>query len=161
LFSYFLNKDEILLSLLFEGIDFTAAMLDEIIAAELPPRERLARTWKSYGKLNSEHPEYIHLFGYLARPRATLNISAEVKSEIAKRSGDNFRRLAAILEGVVAAGNERVAADLVWGAFIGIKTLKETRQNLGAPAHPTEKELALVFDVLVMGLTGTGKKGGA
>lgn len=159
LFSYFQNKDEIFLSLLFEGIDFTASMLDEIIAADLPPRERLARLWQSYSKLNSEHAEYVHVFGYLARPRATANVSAEVKAEIAERSGDNFRRLAATLKGIVPAGDERIAADLLWGAFIGVKALRETRQNLGAPAHPTEKELARTFDMLVAGLGGKANGG--
>ena len=39
LFFYFQNKDEIFLSLLFEGIDFTGRFLDELIAAELNPRQ--------------------------------------------------------------------------------------------------------------------------
>ncbi len=152
LFHYFRNKDEILLSLLFEGIAYTAAALDEINAAGLPPGERLARLWKVYARIDREHPEYVHLFGYLARPQATANVSATIRDDIAQRSGDNFRRLAEILDGVTPAGSERVAADLLWSAFIGLNSLRETRQNLGAPVHPTATEMAKVGEFLVAGL---------
>ncbi|MDP6815110.1 MAG: TetR/AcrR family transcriptional regulator [Alphaproteobacteria bacterium] len=152
LFHYFRNKDEILLSLLFEGIAYTADLLDRIIAADLPPEERLIRVWKTYDLIIREHPEYVHMFGYLARPQATMNISAEVKSEIAGASGDNFRRLATILKGVVTDGEERIAADLLWGAFIGLRTLRETRQNLGASALPRAREMGRVFEMLAAGL---------
>jgi hypothetical protein len=109
--------------------------------------------------INREHPEYVHVFGYLARPQATINISAEVKDEIARSSGDNFRRLATILQGVVPPGTERVAADLLWGSFIGLKTLRDTRQNLGASPLPNEQELGQVFQFLDAGLRAASDKG--
>jgi AcrR family transcriptional regulator len=159
LFFYFQNKDEIFSSLLFEGIDFTAGVLEEIVAAELPPDERLARLWQSFASINREHPEYVHVFGYLARPRATASIGVEVMEQIARLSGDNFRRLGRILEDVVEPGRERVAADLLWGAFIGLETLRETRQNLGAPVHPSAREMRLVFELLAAGLKpGRGER---
>jgi len=159
LFHYFQNKDEILLSLLFEGISYAADLLEKIIADNLPPQERLASLWITYAMINREHPEYVHVFGYLARPQATINISAEVKDEIARSSGDNFRRLATILQGVVPPGTERVAADLLWGSFIGLKTLRDTRQNLGASPLPNEQELGQVFQFLDAGLRAASDKG--
>ncbi|MCP4320132.1 MAG: TetR/AcrR family transcriptional regulator [Hyphomicrobiales bacterium] len=159
LFHYFQNKDEILLSLLFEGISYTGDLLEKIIAADLPPKERLARLWKTYTMITSEHPEYVHVFGHLARPMATMNISEEIKSEIANASGDNFRRLAVILQGVVPPGAERVAADLLWGSFIGLKTLRDTRKNLGAVPLPSGRELDQAFEFLDAGLRGASHKG--
>lgn len=154
LFLYFQNKEEIFLSLLFEGIDFTAGILDELLEAKLPPAERLQKLWESYSLINREHPEYIHVFGYLSRPQATANVSAEVKAEIARRSGDNFRRVARLLEGIVPPGRTRIVADLLWAAFIGLNSLNDTRRNLGATAHPTKVDLKATFDLLSRGLLG-------
>ncbi len=152
LFFYFQNKDEIFLSLLYEGIDFTADALDELLAADFPASQRLQKMWNLYSLINREHPEYVHVFGYLARPLATANISEEVKAEIARRTGDNFRRLASFLEGVVPGAQTRIAADLVWSTFIGLISLRQTRHNLGAPEHPTSSELQAEFEMLMRGL---------
>jgi len=152
LFFYFQNKDEIFLSLLFEGIDYTARVLDEIAAADIAPNQKLARLWEFFSEINHEHPEYIHVFGYLARPRATSSVTEEVRARIALSSGDNFRRLARIVGESVGDARSRVVADLFWGAFIGLMVLKDTRRNLGAPEHPTKRDLDAVFDFLMSGI---------
>ncbi len=152
LFFYFQNKDEILLSLLFEGIDFTAGVLDKLFEAKLPPIARLQKLWETFSLINREHPEYVHVFGYLSRPQATANVSADVRADIARKSGDNFRRLARLLEGIVSPGRTRVAADLLWGTFIGLNSLNDTRQNLGAPAHPTKADQKAAFELLLRGV---------
>lgn len=152
LFLYFQNKEEIFLSLLFEGIDFTANILDKLLEAKLPPAERLQKLWESYSLINREHPEYVHVFGYLSRPQATANVGAEVKAEIARKSGDNFRRVARLLEDIVSPDRTRIAADLLWAAFVGLNSLNDTRRNLGAAAHPTKADLKAAFDLLSRGL---------
>ncbi len=159
LFFYFQNKDEIFLSLLFEGIDFTAGVLEELLAANYPPRERLQKLWDSYSLINREHPEYVHVFGYLSRPQATANVGEGVKEEIARKSGDNFRRLAKALEGIVPKKNVRIAADLLWSSFVGLNSLRDTRLNLGAPQHPTSTELQSEFEMLMTGLGAELDKG--
>jgi AcrR family transcriptional regulator len=152
LFLYFQNKEEIFLSLLFEGIDFTADILDKLLEAELPPTERLQKLWESYTLINREHPEYVHVFGYLSRPQATASVGAEVKAEIAKKSGDNFRRVARLLDGIVPPDRTRIAADLLWAAFVGLNSLNDTRRNLGATAHPSKADLKAAFDLLSRGI---------
>jgi AcrR family transcriptional regulator len=152
LFLYFQNKEEIFLSLLFEGIDFTAGILDKLLEAELPPTERLQKLWESYTLINREHPEYVHVFGYLSRPQATASVGAEVKAEIAKKSGDNFRRVARLLDGIVPPDRTRIAADLLWAAFVGLNSLNDTRRNLGATAHPSKADLKAAFDLLSRGI---------
>ncbi len=159
LFFYFRNKDEILLSLLFEGIEFAADVLEKLIEADLPPRKRLQKLWDTYSLINREHPEYVHVFGYLSRPQATANISDAVKAEIALKTGDNFRRLATILEGIIPKKRARIAADLLWSTFIGLNSLRQTRQNLGAPLHPTKSELQAEFELLMNGLAAELDKG--
>ncbi len=160
LFFYFQNKDEIFLSLLFEGIDFTAGLLDKLLEAKLPPLARLRRLWETFSLINHEHPEYVHVFAYLSRPQATANISKDVTAEIARKSGDNFRRLARLLEGIVPPSRTRVAADLLWSTFIGLNSLNDTRRNLGAPAHPTKADQKAAFELLLRGI-GAGVKEGS
>ncbi|MCH8861110.1 MAG: TetR/AcrR family transcriptional regulator, partial [Proteobacteria bacterium] len=152
LFFYFRSKNEIFTSLLFEGIEFWARGLEKIAALDLPPGEKLARIWKFYGQVDAEHPEYYQLSAFLARPMATADVSEEVRERIIRRSGDNFRQLAAILEDVLGNGRGRIAADLLWSTYLGLTVLKESRINLGAPVHPTKKDLARVFEILSKGL---------
>ena len=152
LFFYFRSKNEIFTSLLFEGIEFWARGLEKIAALDLPPGEKLARIWKFYGQVDAEHPEYYQLSAFLARPMATADVSEEVRERIIRRSGDNFRQLAAILEDVLGNGRGRIAADLLWSTYLGLTVLKESRINLGAPVHPTKKDMARVFEILSKGL---------
>ena len=108
LFWYFQSKDEILVSLLFEGIDFMARGVEEVFAAGGAADAVLARLWTFFARLRQEHPEYHHVFTYLAHPQATAAVAEEVKAELARRSGDNFRRFAELLEDTHDAPTPRV-----------------------------------------------------
>lgn len=152
LFFYFRSKNEIFTSLLFEGIEFWAQGLEKIAAEDLPPREKLARIWKFYGQVDVEHPEYYQLSAFLARPMATADVSDEVREKIIRRSGENFRQLAAILEDILGDGRGRIAADLLWSTYLGLTVLKESRINLGSPVHPTKKDMDQVLTLLTNGL---------
>jgi len=154
LFWYFRSKDEILTSLLFEGIDFMAGGLEEIIAAGEPPERTLRRIWDFFTELREAHPEYYHVFGYLSHPQSTAAVDDEIKREIARRSGDNFRMLGDYLATVTANGSGRLAADLLWGSFVGLMVLRDSRANLGARAHPTGGDLEAAFGLIVNGLEG-------
>ncbi len=152
LFFYFRGKNEIFTSLLFEGIDFWARGLEKIAARDLPPEAGLARLWKFFGQVHAEHPEYYQLSAFLARPMATADVSAAVRAEIVRRSGENFRSLAVILDGLLGNGRGRVAADLLWSTYLGLMVLKQSRINLGAPVHPGKKDMEQVFELLARGL---------
>ncbi len=154
LFWYFRSKDEILTSLLFEGIDFMAGGLEQIIAAGEPPERTLRRIWDFFGELREAHPEYYHVFGYLSHPQSTAAVDDEVKREIARRSGDNFRMLGDYLATVTGADSGRLAADLLWGSFVGLMVLRDSRANLGARAHPTGSDLEAAYGLLANGLEG-------
>jgi AcrR family transcriptional regulator len=151
-FFYFRSKNEIFTSLLFEGIEFWAQGLEKVAAQDLPPREKLARVWDFFGQVYIEHPEYSQLTAFLARPMATADVSDEVRDEIIRRSGGNFQQLAAILEDILGDGQGRIVADLLWSTYMGLTLLKESRVNLGAPVHPTRKEMDRVFELLTRGL---------
>lgn len=152
LFFYFRSKNEIFTSLLFEGIEFWARGLEKIAAQNLPPREKLARIWKFYGRVHAEHPEYYQLSAFLARPMATADVSREVREKIIRRSGGNFQQLAAILDDILGDGKGRIVADLLWSTYLGLTVLKDSRINLGAPVHPTRKDMDRVLELLTNGL---------
>ena len=152
LFFYFKSKDGILVSLLFEGIERLAAGLDAVAASDAPARERLRQLWRFFDEVRSEHPEYFQIFAYLAHPRSTVVVDAEVKAEIARRSGDNFRKLAAVLGELTELDNQRLVADVVWGLFVGLMVLRDSRGNLDAAPHPDSAELEAAFDLLLDGL---------
>lgn len=167
-FWYFKSKDEILVSLLFEAIDFTAAGLEQAIADDLEPREKIVSLWRFFAELRAEHPEYFHVFAYLAQPQSTAAVNEEVKAEIARRSGDNFRRFGELVRDTVGGRDARVAADLLWGAFLGLMVLRDSRENIGAPPHPNERDLRSALDLLLSGVApasspaaaGAAAKGG-
>jgi len=152
LFFYFRGKDEIFSSLLFEGIDFTAAGLEAILADDVPTGARLERFWAFLSEVQVEHPEYFHVFAYLAHPNSTKSVDEGVRDELARRSGDNLRLLAEILAGAVGRERARVAADLVWAAFAGLMVLRESRANLGAAVHPDENDLRTALELLLAGI---------
>lgn len=151
LFFYFQSKDEIFSSLLLEGIAFMEQGLEAVAAETGSVPRMLARLWRFFAEMRKVHPEFFHVFSYLAHPRSTATVSSEVKAELARRSGDNFRRLAELLR-PVAGRDARIAADLVWAAFVGLTVLRDSRHNLGAPAHPTDAELRRALGKLLDGI---------
>lgn len=156
LFFYFKTKDEIFTSLLIKGIDFMARGLEEIAAADLPRRKRIERLWNFFRVVRAEHPEYFQVFTYLAHPQATAAVSEDLRAELARRSGDNFRRFAALLDDRGGSRQTRVAADLIWSAFLGLMVLRDSRQNLQASVHPTDRELAIALEMLLDGIAPNG-----
>ncbi len=160
LFWYFQSKDEILVSLLFEAIDYMARGLEEIRTNGGPGEKKLAQLWRFFSQVRQEHPEYYHVFTYLAHPRSMASVTEEVRAELARLSGDNFRRLAVLLHESVGGENVRLLADLLWSAFVGLMVLRDSRANLGATPHPSDGELASVFEPLLAAITGGNNRGG-
>lgn len=155
LFWYFKNKDEIFVSLLYEGIDFMGRGVDEAFAKGGPPETILARLWKFFGQVYDEHSEYLHVFTYLAHPQATAAVTDEVRDELARRSGDNFRRFAALLQEHLGIADGRLMADVLWATFSGLSVLQDSRANLGAKVHPTQREMRQAFQLLLNGVAST------
>lgn len=152
LFFYFKNKDEIFVSLLFEGIAFWEQGLEKIARLDMSAEKKLRRIWQFYQDVRDEHPEYYLLSANLARPHATKNISEEIREQIIRRSGANFQRLANVLEDITGRSDGRVLADALWAAFLGLTILCESRQNLGSGRHPTKRDFDSVFEILRSGL---------
>lgn len=194
LFWYFKSKDEIFTSLLFEAIDFMQQRIDALGSgsstadgmavptgsAVAEPTRLLAGIWGVFTELRAGYPEYFQVFTSLASPEATAAVSAEVKAELVRRSGENFRRVADLIASAIVlqstgvnagAGGSggqtaavphrpsqpevvwtRIATDVLWAAFLGLGVLHDSRVNLGATAHPTPPELDQALQVLIAGI---------
>jgi AcrR family transcriptional regulator len=156
IFWYFKTKDEILASLLFEGIEFMNAGLESIRLKDGTSDEKLLHLWRFFDEVRNHHPEYFHLFGYLGQPGSTASVADEVKDLIAQRSGDSFRLFAELLDEIIDTDNTRIVADLLWGSFVGLMVLRDSRQNMGATPHPTCDDLRAALEILSVGLKKSG-----
>jgi AcrR family transcriptional regulator len=148
LFFYFSSKDEILVSLLSEASDFWASGLDAIADGDGSPGDKLAEVWRFFGKVHQEHPEYVHVSTYLAHPRSTKAVDAEVLTDLARRTGANFKRLAELLTELDGVDDPRLAADVLWSTFLGLMVLRQGRGNLGAPERPRRADLESALRLL-------------
>jgi AcrR family transcriptional regulator len=156
LFFYFKNKDEIFISLLFEGIDFWTTALKKIQKTESGPEKKLLQIWQLFKTVHEEHPEYYLLSAYLAQPYATANVSESIRIKIIRDSGANFQRLADLLEDISGRADGRIMADTMWACFLGLTVLGGSRLNLKSGAHPTENDFARVFEILRNGIFASG-----
>lgn len=152
LFFYFKNKDEIFLSLLFEGIDYWTAAYRKIQKLKSGREEKLLEIWRLFRTIREEHPEYYLLSAYLARPYATANVSENIRIKIIRDSGANFQRLADLLEDISGRTDGHIMADMMWACFLGLSVLGETRINLNSGAHPTDRDFMSVFQILRDGI---------
>lgn len=154
LFFYFKNKDEVFASLLFESIGFWSQGMAKIAEAKISPEKKLARIWAFYKSVREEHPEYLILSAYLARPNAIAGVSDEIRNDIVRLSGENFQILAEILEDITGRSDGRIMADMMWSTYLGLMIVRDSRENLKTQPHPNDRELAVAYRILEKGLLG-------
>jgi hypothetical protein len=109
--------------------------------------------WQFHEEVNDKHPEYYVVSAYLAQPNALVGVSEEIKEEIVHLSGENFQRLAALLERATGHRDGSHLADTLWSMFLGLMILRDSRINLGHEEVRTAKrDRAAVFETLKRGL---------
>jgi AcrR family transcriptional regulator len=96
LYYYVGTKEELLVALLAEPIAMLRARLEEDVAQDLPPREKLAESLRGYVKTLDEHPE---LFIFLSE-----NIHAVMSGPDADALRDNADRYGHVLTQVIRDG---------------------------------------------------------
>lgn len=156
LFFYFSNKDEILTSLLLEGAEYMSGGLERIARSQTPPAEKVAEIWRFFIAVQKEHPEYLLVSSYLGHPGAATAIADDVRSQLAERSRENFRKLAGVVEDALGEERSRVGADLLWASFLGLSLLRDARANMGLPAHPGDDDLLAAVELLGSGFAASG-----
>ncbi len=153
LFFYFNNKDEILVSLLFESIRFWSEGFEKIERSSASADKKLDQIWRFHEKVNEEHPEYYVVSAYLAQPNVLEGVSEEIKERIVQQSGENFQRLAALLEETTGQTDGRHMADTMWATFLGLMILRDSRINLGhGDVRSRKKDRDTAFEWLKNGI---------
>lgn len=163
LFWYFENKDDVLTTLIFEGVEIMARRFDEILARDTGPRDKLAALLGFFAEFRATNPEYFRVFSNLAYPDGGLTIRDDKKAELVRHSGDLFRRVAVLISEIAGPDEAKLRADVLWSAMHGLTVLRDTRHTLalGAKVHPTDSELARATEMLLEGIVGpaTPRKG--
>ncbi len=119
----------------------------------MPPAELLDAIWQFHESVYVQHPEYYVISAFLAQPQVLDYVSPEVKEAIARSSGENFHRLARLLEQVDASEPAAALADTIWSLFLGLTISEASRANLGyGKPGRGRKVRARAFEVVKRGL---------
>ncbi len=165
LFWYFENKDDILTTLVFEGTEMMSRRFDEILRSDRAPRDKLTDLVMFLVDIRTSYPEYSQVFTYLAQPEGKLAISKPLKLELARHTGNLFRRMAELVREVCGPTDARVRTDLLWAVSSGLWILRDARTNLelGEKVHPSDSELRRALQLALDGIVGPrtpDKRGG-
>jgi AcrR family transcriptional regulator len=158
LYRYFQSKEELYVSLLFEAMEMFRQGIEDARGSGEPPNEQLRAVWRFFYAFYREQPEYYRALMFLRNEGLRDVISAEVIQEINQRAGENFRRVAEIVQSGVDAGlyradlDARGVVDVLWSLLMGLALLIETRRNLGARADTLEILHREAFEWLECGL---------
>ncbi len=155
-FWYFESKAAIFTALVFEGIEVMSRRFDEIMTSDRPPRDKLAAILMFFSELRASYPEYFQVFTFMAQPNGSLPIEDKLKTELARHSGQLFRRLAELVRQIADRPDARLRADMLWAACIGLAVLRDARTNLGlgAKVHPNKGDLDRAVQILIDDIVG-------
>lgn len=158
LYRYFQSKEELYVSLLFEAMEMFRQGIESARGNGEPPNEQLRAVWRFFYAFYREQPESYRALMFLRNEGLSDVISADVIQEINQRAGENFRRVAEIVQSGVDAGlyradlDARGVVDVLWSLLMGLALLIETRRNLGARANMLETLHREAFEWLERGL---------
>jgi len=158
LYRYFQSKEELYVSLLFEAMEMFRQGIEGARGSGEPPNEQLRAVWRFFYTFYREQPESYRALMFLRNEGLSDVISADVIQEINQRAGENFRRVAEIVQSGVDAGlyradlDARGVVDVLWSLLMGLVQLIETRRNLGARADMLETLHREAFEWLECGL---------
>jgi AcrR family transcriptional regulator len=155
-FWYFASKEEILTALFFEGLAYMAGRFDEILGGAGDPREKLLALLLFFGEIRTLRPEYFQLYTYVAQPSGAAELSAKLKTELARHSGQLFHRTVELVREIAGPTDAKVRVDLLWSACVGLTVLRDARANLDlrGTVHPTPADLRRAAQIMLDGIVG-------
>lgn len=158
---YFKSKEEVYVSLAIEALDTFVAALKKIEASEGAPIEKVRSIWNFYYEYYRKYPAYYRAILFLYRDGLGDQLSSEVLDRVREKSAECFRIAARTIDDCMKSGGYRKrdplrVCDVLWGTFMGIVHLAETRQNLGIPARSLEELHEEAFEWFEAGWRETG-----
>jgi len=160
LYLYFRSKEELYVSLLFEGLEIFRRELTRIQRLRLPPDQRLRTFWDFLHTYYVRYPGYYRVLGVLHSPGLRAAVSEALLAEINRRTGRNFSLAARIVRqgmmaGVYRTGDPREVVDVLWALLSGLVQLMEIRRNLGLDVGDLADLHRKAFDLIERGLRPT------
>lgn len=143
IYLHYRSKEDLYVSLLFEGMKILTDAIETIMATSLPPDHQLKRVWDYFYAYHARYPESYRVLVLLQQPGLIESLSPKTVQEINVRAGRNFSLVSRIVDAAMAKGIYRQRAprevvDLLWSLFLGLVHLSETRKNLGVTVSTLE-----------------------
>ncbi len=134
IYRYFKSKEELYVALVFNAITLMFEKIEMIAGSKEPPEKKLEKVWYFFYEFYEENPMYYSALLFLHDPSFAGAFSGQMYEAVRRYSGKNFHLLTDIVkdcmdEGILANGHPREVADFLWGTFVGLVNLTETRKN--------------------------------
>ena len=144
LYRYYKSKEELFVAIVFDAMTLMHVKLKEIAGSQSSAGEKIEIVWNFFFEFYEEIPMYYHALLFLHDLSFASAFTKPVSDEVSTISGKNFGLLTKIVkdsmdEGVLRPGHPKVVADYLWGTFVGLVNLTETRKNLGIESSNLKK----------------------
>ncbi len=145
IYLYFKNKDELFVSLLFDGLKKFTERFEEIQGSNTSAREKIKQAWLFFLDLYEHNPMSYHILNHLGTADVKKSLSDDTLNKIIAATGRNFVLLSQMVDecmkqGIYTKAPPMEIVDAMWSLFLGMIQLYETRQNLGLKS-PSLKQL--------------------
>ncbi len=135
LYRYYKSKEELFVAIVFDAMEIMAKKLEEIASMQSSSRSKILIVWDMFLELYEKTPMYYHALLFLHDQSFAGAFSEPAQKAVSVYSGKNFSLLTAIVkegmdEGSIHKGLPRDVADYLWGTFVGLVNLTESRKNL-------------------------------
>lgn len=157
IYLYYRSKEDLYASLLFESMAVFTRELGRILSSRRSAQAKLRATWEFFARFRRRHPDAYRIFFLFHEPSFTAAVPAATLRELNRAAGRNFALGAAIVEegmgaGIYRRGDPRAVVDVLWGMFMGLVHLYETRENLGVRPASLEALHKQAFEWFEAGL---------
>jgi len=144
IYRYFTSKEELFVAIVFNAISLMHNRLEEIVKTSAPAQHKLENTWNLFFDFYEENPMYYQALLFLHDPGFSDAFSESMHETVSRFSGKNFRLLSQMIKEGMAdktfrSGNSREVADFLWGTFVGLVHLTETRKNFNIKPNDLKK----------------------
>lgn len=145
IYLYFKNKEELYISLIFEGMEMFASRFKKILESDASTHDKVHLAWDFFMEFYEHNPATYHILNHLGDISLMSSLSGETMEQIIAATRLNFNLVSRILDpcikqGIYINAPPRDIADAMWAQFLGMIQLYETRLNLGLKT-PTLKQL--------------------
>lgn len=157
IYLYYRSKEELYVSLLLESMEIFTRALTGILRSRRRPDRKLRAAWNFFLRFRKEFPESYRIFFLFHQQGFPAAIPAATLAELNRRAGRNFALAAEIVKeaieaGIYREGSPREVVDILWGLFMGLVHLSETRENVDLRISTLAELHARAFDWLEKGL---------